>query len=238
MTAMLEIRNLHAAYDASPVLHGIDLSLEEGSFIAVIGANTAGKSTLLRAISGLVPQVSGSLLYRGEDLLKLAAHHIPGRGIAHVPEGRHVFGAMSVEENLWLGGFTRRDDRAGLKTSLAQIYAMFPRLAERRRQLAGTLSGGEQQMVAIGRALMGAPRLLLLDEPSHGLAPKIVQELHDALLKIHRSGVTILLVEQNTKLALSVASEAFVLQSGKVVLHGSAADLLGDARIREAYLGI
>ena len=238
MTAMLEIRNLHAAYDASPVLHGIDLSLEEGSFIAVIGANTAGKSTLLRAISGLVPQVSGSLLYRGEDLLKLAAHHIPGRGIAHVPEGRHVFGAMSVEENLWLGGFTRRDDRAGLKTSLAQIYAMFPRLAERRRQLAGTLSGGEQQMVAIGRALMGAPRLLLLDEPSHGLAPKIVQELHDALLKIHRSGVTILLVEQNTKLALSVASEAFVLQSGKVVLHGSAADLLGDARIREAYRGI
>ena len=238
MTAMLEIRNLHAAYDASPVLHGIDLSLEEGSFIAVIGANTAGKSTLLRAISGLVPQVSGSLLYRGEDLLKLAAHHIPGRGIAHVPEGRHVFGAMSVEENLWLGGFTRRDDRAGLKTSLAQIYAMFPRLAERRRQLAGTLSGGEQQMVAIGRALMGAPRLLLLDEPSHGLAPKIVQELHDALLQIHRSGVTILLVEQNTKLALSVASEAFVLQSGKVVLHGSAADLLGDARIREAYLGI
>jgi branched-chain amino acid transport system ATP-binding protein len=238
MTAMLEIRNLHAAYDANPVLHGIDLSLEEGSFIAVIGANTAGKSTLLRAISGLVPQVSGSLLYRGEDLLKLAAHHIPGRGIAHVPEGRHVFGAMSVEENLWLGGFTRRDDRAGLKTSLAQIYAMFPRLAERRRQLAGTLSGGEQQMVAIGRALMGAPRLLLLDEPSHGLAPKIVQELHDALLKIHRSGVTILLVEQNTKLALSVASEAFVLQSGKVVLHGSAADLLGDARIREAYLGI
>jgi branched-chain amino acid transport system ATP-binding protein len=238
MTAMLEIRNLHAAYDASPVLHGIDLSLEEGSFIAVIGANTAGKSTLLRAISGLVPQVSGSLLYRGEDLLKLAAHHIPGRGIAHVPEGRHVFGAMSVEENLWLGGFSRREDKAGLQTSLAQIYAMFPRLAERRRQLAGTLSGGEQQMVAIGRALMGAPRLLLLDEPSHGLAPKIVQELHDALLKIHLSGVTILLVEQNTKLALSVASEAFVLQSGKVVLHGSSADLLGDARIREAYLGI
>ncbi len=238
MTAMLEIRNLHAAYDASAVLHGIDLSLEEGSFIAVIGANTAGKSTLLRAISGLVPQVSGSLLYRGEDLLKLAAHQIPGRGIAHVPEGRHVFGAMSVEENLWLGGFSRREDKAGLQTSLAQIYAMFPRLAERRRQLAGTLSGGEQQMVAIGRALMGAPRLLLLDEPSHGLAPKIVQELHDALLQIHRSGVTILLVEQNTKLALSVASEAFVLQSGKVVLHGSAADLLGDARIREAYLGI
>ena len=237
MTAMLEIRNLHAAYDANPVLHGIDLSLEEGSFIAVIGANTAGKSTLLRAISGLVPQVSGSLLYRGEDLLKLAAHHIPGRGIAHVPEGRHVFGAMSVEENLWLGGFTRRDDRAGLKTSLAQIYAMFPRLAERRRQLAGTLSGGEQQMVAIGRALMSRPKLICMDEPSMGLSPLFVEQVFDIIQMINKQGVTMFMVEQNAAMALSIAHRAYVLQTGVVVLSGTAAEMQQNEMIKQAYLG-
>ena len=235
---LLEIRKLSAAYDGALVLHNIDLRVDEGAFVAVIGANTAGKSTLLRAISGLVPKTQGSVLYRGVDLLTLPAHCIPAKGIAHVPEGRHVFPAMTVEENLWLGGYQRRKDDAALRASLDGVFTMFARLAERRGQLAGTLSGGEQQMLAIGRALMGAPQLLLLDEPSHGLAPKIVQELHDALVQIHKSGVTTLLVEQNTKLALSVASQALVLQSGRVVLQGASAELLNDPRIREAYLGI
>lgn len=236
--SLLEIRNLDAAYDGVSVLHGISLVVNEGSFIAVIGANTAGKSTLLRAISGLIPRVQGEVIYQGENLLKIPAHKIPGKGIAHVPEGRHVFPAMSVGENLLLGGYNHRHDTDGLNLRLRQVFDLFPRLAERTKQLAGTLSGGEQQMVAIGRALMGDPHLLLLDEPSHGLAPKIVQELHDALLAIHKSGVTMLLVEQNTKLALSVASEAFVLQSGRIVLQGTSASLLNDPRIREAYLGI
>lgn len=236
--SLLEIRNLSAAYDGADVLHNVSLKIDEGSFVAVIGANTAGKSTLLRAISGLLPHTSGDILFRGQNLLELAAHKIPGLGISHVPEGRHVFPAMSVEENLWLGGYNRRQDASELNRTLKQIYAQFPRLAERRRQMAGTLSGGEQQMVAIGRALMGKPSLLLLDEPSHGLAPKIVQELHDALVTIHKSGVTTLLVEQNTKLALSVAKHAFVLQTGVVVLDGPSSELLSDSRIREAYLGI
>lgn len=238
MTVLLDIRDLGAAYDGAPVLHGVNLQVDEGGFVAVIGANTAGKSTLLRAISGLVPKVQGQVMFRGQNLLTLAAHRIPELGIAHVPEGRHVFPMMAVEENLALGGFTRRRDKAGLARSLEHVLTLFPRLAERRQQLAGTLSGGEQQMVALGRALMGAPQLLLLDEPSHGLAPKVVQELHVALDRIAATGVTVLLVEQNTQLALSVATRAFVLQSGRVVLQGASADLLGDARIREAYLGI
>ncbi len=236
--SLLVIENLCAAYDGSEVLHHLDMQVEQGDFVAVIGANTAGKSTLLRAVSGLVPRTSGQIVFSGENLLSLPAHQIPYRGISHVPEGRHVFPAMSVEENLWLGGYHRRHDMADLQRTLESVFAQFPRLAERRRQLAGTLSGGEQQMVAIGRALMGKPRLLLLDEPSHGLAPKIVQELHDALVAIHRSGVTTLLVEQNTQLALSVAQRALVLQSGTVVLSGPSSELLNDARIREAYLGI
>lgn len=236
--SLLEIQNLTAAYDGAEVLHKINLKVEDGAFVAVIGANTAGKSTLLRAISGLLPHTSGEIFFAGENLLTLPAHQIPQRGISHVPEGRHVFPAMSVEENLWLGGYHRRKEMQDLRQTLEQVFTQFPRLAERRGQLAGTLSGGEQQMVAIGRALMGKPRLLLLDEPSHGLAPKIVQELHDALVAIHQGGVTTLLVEQNTKLALSVAKHAFVLQTGDVVLSGPSSELLNDSRIREAYLGI
>ena len=236
--SFLEIRNLSAAYDGAEVLRRINLSVQEGAFVAVIGANTAGKSTLLRAISGLLPNVSGEILYQGKDLLRLPAHQIPQHGIAHVPEGRHVFAGMTVEENLWLGGYHQRHQMEELRRKLQSVFSQFPRLAERRNQVAGTLSGGEQQMVAIGRALMGSPRLLLLDEPSHGLAPKIVQELHNALLSIHKTGVTTLLVEQNTKLALSIAQHAFVLQSGELVLQGPASELLNDPRIREAYLGI
>ena len=236
--SLLNIKNLKASYTEAPVLHGLNIKVEEGSFVSVIGANTAGKSALLKAISGLMPVASGEILFANEDLLGLSAHEIPGKGIAHVPEGRHVFPDMSVLENLLLGAYTHRQDAAGIQEDIEKIFSMFPKLSQRQRQRAGTLSGGEQQMVAIGRALMSRPRLLLLDEPSHGLAPKIVQELHDALLAIHASGVTMLLIEQNTKLALSVTSYSFVLQSGSLAFEGSSSELFNDPRIREAYLGI
>jgi len=235
---LLAVQGLTAAYDRTPVLHGVDLEVPQGAFVTVVGANTAGKSTLLRAISGLVPKVSGRIAFDGQDLLRLPSHRIPALGIAHVPEGRHVFPEMTVEENLYIGGYVRRRDMATLRQACERIYALFPRLRERRRQNAGTLSGGEQQMVAIGRALMLSPRLLLLDEPSHGLAPKVVEELHHTLREIHAQGQTILLVEQNTRLALSAADHAYVLESGSVVLSGPSRDLLGDARVREAYLGL
>ncbi|CAB3739217.1 ABC transporter ATP-binding protein [Achromobacter piechaudii] len=236
--SLLQIQGLTASYDRSPVLHEVSLDVPDGGFIAVVGANTAGKSTLLRCISGLLDKVSGRIVFDGQDILRLPAHRIPELGIAHVPEGRHVFPDMTVEENLYLGGYTRRHDAAGLKRMCERIYALFPRLRERRRQHAGTLSGGEQQMVAFGRALMLEPRLLLLDEPSHGLAPKIVEEMHQAMIDIHRSGLTILLVEQNTRLALSVAQTAYVLQSGSMVLSGPSDALLEDSRVRTAYLGL
>jgi branched-chain amino acid transport system ATP-binding protein len=236
--SLLNIKNLKASYTEAPVLHGLNIKVEEGSFVSVIGANTAGKSTLLKAISGLMPFASGEILFANENLLGLSAHEIPSKGIAHVPEGRHVFPDMSVLENLLLGAYVHRQDVAGIQKDLDKIFSMFPKLSQRQQQRAGTLSGGEQQMVAIGRALMSRPRLLLLDEPSHGLAPKIVQELHDALLAIHASGVTMLLIEQNTKLALSVTSYSFVLQSGSLAFEGSSSELFNDPRIREAYLGI
>ena len=236
--SLLNIKNLKASYTEAPVLHGLNIKVEEGSFVSVIGANTAGKSTLLKAISGLMPFASGEILFANENLLGLSAHEIPSKGIAHVPEGRHVFPDMSVLENLLLGAYVHRQDVAGIQKDLDKIFSMFPKLSQRQQQRAGTLSGGEQQMVAIGRALMSRPRLLLLDEPSHGLAPKIVQELHDALLAIHASGVTMLLIEQNTKLALSVTSYSFVLLSGSLAIEGSSSELFNDPRIREAYLGI
>jgi len=235
---ILEIENLEASYDGIPVLSNINIKIEKGSFVAVIGANTAGKSSLLKSISGLMPHLSGSIKFEEQNLTALKPHEIPFQGIAHVPEGRHIFPVMNVRENLLLGGFVKKDTAHEVTNNLDTIFNMFPKLKERSNQLAGTLSGGEQQMVAIGRALMSSPKLLLLDEPSHGLAPKIVQELHDTLLKIHSSGVTILLVEQNTKLALSVANYAFVLQTGKIVLEGPSSTLLNDSRIKEAYLGI
>ena len=236
--SLLNIKNLKASYTEAPVLHGLNIKVEEGGFVSVIGANTAGKSTLLKAISGLMPFASGEILFANENLLGLSAHEIPSKGIAHVPEGRHVFPDMSVLENLLLGAYVHRQDVAGIQKDLDKIFSMFPKLSQRQQQRAGTLSGGEQQIVAIGRALMSRPRLLLLDEPSHGLAPKIVQELHDALLAIHASGVTMLLIEQNTKLALSVTSYSFVLQSGSLAFEGSSSELFNDPRIREAYLGI
>lgn len=238
--SLLSIKNLTASYGEGIVLRDISLDIPNGGFVAVIGANTAGKSTLLRTISGLLSNVSGSIQFNGTEILGVPAHQIPAHGIAHVPEGRHVFRDMTVEENLFMGAYSLRQQKktSRLSDRFDEIYTLFPRLRERRQQYAGTLSGGEQQMVAIGRALMLEPKLLMLDEPSHGLAPKVVEELHQTLVNIHRQGQTILLIEQNTKLALSVANSASVLQSGKVILSGSTDDLLNDPRLREAYLGI
>ena len=236
MTALLDITDLHAGYNAGDVLHGVSLRVEAGGFVTVIGANTAGKSTLLRCISGLV-SCRGSIRFNGTELVGRAAHDIPGLGIAHVPEGRHVFADMSVEENVMLGAYTARRS-PDLARRRAQVLEMFPRLGERLSQRAGTLSGGEQQMVVLGRALMLEPKLLLLDEPSHGLAPKVVDELHDAFVRISRTGTAILLVEQNTTLALSVAERGYVLESGRIVLTGSSAELQNNDAVRSAYLGL
>ncbi|WP_415218650.1 ABC transporter ATP-binding protein [Rhodopseudomonas sp.] len=237
VTPLLEIKGLHAGYNEVDVLHGIDLEIRDGEFVCIIGANTAGKSTILRAISRLVPRVSGTLRFAGADLTGRAAHEVPALGIAHVPEGRHVFPDMSVEDNLMLGAFTART-AGDLPQRMLRIFELFPRLRERRGQLAGTLSGGEQQMVAVGRALMLQPKLLLLDEPSHGLAPKVVEEMHDAFVKIHSGGTSILLVEQNVGLALDVATRGYVLETGRVTLQGSSAELGQNPAVRAAYLGI
>ncbi|NYT63414.1 ABC transporter ATP-binding protein [Alcaligenaceae bacterium] len=236
--SLLSIKNLNASYGEGMVLHNVSLEVPQGGFTAVIGANTAGKSTLLRAISGLLSNVSGSIMFAGKEILKMPAHLIPIEGIAHVPEGRHVFPNMTVEENLFLGAYSLRAQKINLAHHFDEVYTLFPRLHERKQQRAGTLSGGEQQMVALGRALMLKPKLLMLDEPSHGLAPKVVEELHQALVKIHKTGQTILLIEQNTRLALSVAEHASVLQSGELILTGQSKDLLSDERVRAAYLGI
>jgi branched-chain amino acid transport system ATP-binding protein len=234
---LLEITQLRAGYGEAEVLHGIELSVAQGEFVCMIGANTAGKSTLLRAISRLVPRSSGEVRFDGIDLMRLAAHEISSLGIAHVPEGRQVFSEMTVEENLLLGAFSAR--KAGdLPGRIEDVLALFPRLRERFGQLAGTLSGGEQQMVAVGRALMLRPKLLLLDEPSHGLAPKVVEEMHEAFKAIHGRGTSILLVEQNVELALEVASRGYVLEAGRVTLKGTAAELRSNPAVVEAYLGI
>jgi branched-chain amino acid transport system ATP-binding protein len=234
---LLDIKGLKAGYREVEVLHGIDLSVLEGEFVCIIGANTAGKSTILRAISRLVPRVSGTLRFGAVDLTTRASHEIPTLGIAHVPEGRQIFPDMMVEENLMLGAFTARtaDD---LPARMEDVFELFPRLRERRGQLAGTLSGGEQQMVAVGRALMLRPKLLLLDEPSHGLAPRVVEEMHGAFVKIHSRGTSILLVEQNVGLALDVATRGYVLESGRIALEGTAEELNANPAVRAAYLGI
>lgn len=234
---LLEIGELTAGYGAQPVLHGISLHVARNEFVAVIGANTAGKSTLLRAISGLLPQCRGRIAFEGRDLTRMKAHQIAGLGIAHVPEGRHVFPEMTVEENLRMGAFSHAD-KGAVQQALERVFELFPRLKERRMQYAGSMSGGEQQMVAVGRGMMLEPKLLILDEPSLGLAPMVVEEMHQRFLDIHRSGVTVLLVEQNVSLALHSAERAYVMASGAIEIEGSARELLHDDRIRKAYLGI
>lgn len=234
---MLKIRALSASYGGAKVLKDVVLDVSAGETVTVLGANTAGKTTLLRSISGLVPIARGDIVFDGRDLLARPAHSIPALGIGHVPEGRHVFPRMSTLDNLMMGAYG--DRRAtDLPARLDRVFALFPRLAERRAQAAGSMSGGEQQMVAIGRALMGNPRLLLLDEPSHGLAPIVVDELHHAIGAINGQGVSVLLVEQNAVLALSVAKRGYVLEAGHVVLSGTADALRADPGVRRAYLGI
>jgi branched-chain amino acid transport system ATP-binding protein len=219
------------------VLWGVSFDVQQGEVVALLGANGAGKSTTLRAISGLLRHAAGTVTLDGQPLDGLAPAEIVARGVVHVPEGRKLFPEMTVRDNLLLGGF-HRSARPHQAARLEQVFAIFPRLRERHRQLAGTLSGGEQQMVAIGRGLMAGPRILMLDEPSLGLAPILVEEMFRVVEEIHRQGVTVLLVEQNTEHALAVAQRGFVLESGRVVITGTGPELLADARVREAYLGL
>jgi branched-chain amino acid transport system ATP-binding protein len=234
---MLTIEKLNAGYGPADVLHDISLTVEKGETVTLLGANTAGKSTLLRSISGLVPKVGGTIKFNGTSLIGRAPHTIPELGIAHVPEGRHIFPLMSVYDNLVMGGYVLRK-QGRIEAGVEAVFELFPRLRERRNQNAGSMSGGEQQMVAIGRALMLEPTMLLLDEPSHGLAPIVVDELHAALLRINKTGVSVLLVEQNASLALSIATRGYVLESGRLVLEGSAAELRSNDAVRRAYLGL
>jgi len=233
---VLEVRDLHAAYGELRALSGVSLRVAPGEIVALVGSNGAGKTTLLRCIAGLVPARAGLVRWDGEDLAAVRAHRLVERGIAMVPEGRRLFGRMTVEENLRLGAFTPRA-RAEREATLGRIYETFPRLSERRRQFAGSLSGGEQQMVAIGRALMTRPRLLMLDEPSLGLAPRVVESIFRVFADINRGGVAIFLVEQNVRAALALAHRAYVLEHGRIVGEGRGADVLADPQVRQAYLG-
>jgi branched-chain amino acid transport system ATP-binding protein len=235
---LLELRDVHIAYGNVEAVKGIDLSVNDGEIVTLLGANGAGKTTTLRAISGLLRPQSGSIQFGDLKLEVMPAHRIVELGISHVPEGRKVFGTLTVEENLNLGAYKHRNDSARVRTERERVYALFPRLEERRIQLAGTLSGGEQQMLAIGRGLMAAPKVLLLDEPSLGLAPKLVQEIFRTICEINRQGVTILLVEQNARIALRVAERAYVLETGRIALSGKSCDLRRDPRVQQAYLGI
>lgn len=235
--SLLEVTTLGVSYGDMIALHDVSVAVEEGEAVTVLGANAAGKTTLLRAVSGLVPAREGTILFDGEPMNGVPAHERVERGLVQVPEGRLVFPFLSVEDNLTLGAFTKRA-RAGLKSSLDRVYAMFPRLPERRAQMAGSLSGGEQQMLALGRGLMALPRLLMLDEPSLGLAPVLVQEVMDRVARIRSEGVTVLIVEQNVKQTLKFVDRGYVLENGWIALAGSAADLGASDEVRRAYLGM
>ncbi|MCG5465800.1 ABC transporter ATP-binding protein [Micromonospora sp. NPDC053740] len=234
---LLEIDDVSLLYGRIQALHGISLTVAEGEIVALIGANGAGKSTTMRAISGIRPIATGSIRFDGEDISKLRADLRVRRGLCQAPEGRGIFPGMSVLENLDMGAYTRRD-RAGIAEDLARVLDLFPRLAERRKQAGGTLSGGEQQMLAVGRALMSRPKLLLLDEPSMGLAPMLIQQIFDIIKEINEQGTTVLLVEQNAQQALARAHRAYVLETGKIVKTGTGAELLHDPAVKEAYLGV
>ena len=232
---LLEVTDLRTRYGAIEALKGISLTVAEGEVVTLIGSNGAGKTTTLRAISGLTPASAGKITFAGEDITHVPAHDIVTRGIALAPEGRHCFPRMTVRENLDLGAHRRRG--AGIADDLDRVYELFPRLKERERQKAGTMSGGEQQMLAIGRALMSAPRILLLDEPSMGLAPILVEQIFDIIKTINKQGTTVLLVEQNALMALAIANRGYILQTGEIVLTQDAASLRQNEAVRKAYLG-
>ena len=234
--AMLEVKDLEVYYGMIQAIKGISFEVNKGEVIALIGANGAGKTTTLHTITGLLSPKKGSVIFEGKDITKIPAHKIVSMGMAHVPEGRRVFADLSVYENLKLGAYTRKD-KENLNKDLENIYKRFPRLAERKNQSAGTLSGGEQQMLAMGRALMSKPSIILMDEPSKGLSPILVNEIFDIIESISKSGTTVLLVEQNAKKALSIADRAYVLETGKIVTSGKASELLEDDSIKKAYLG-
>ena len=233
---MLEVKTLSVSYGAIEAVKDISFTVNDGEIVSLIGANGAGKTTTLHTITGLVPAKSGSVMYNGVDLLKTHNNKIVTLGMAHIPEGRHVFTRMSVEENLEMGAFSLKD-QSDLKKDLDMVYGLFPRLKERRNQKAGTLSGGEQQMLAMGRALMSHPKTILMDEPSMGLSPKLVKEIFSIIRKLHEQGITILLVEQNAKMALSIADRAYVLETGRITMEGDAKELLNNEQVRKAYLG-
>ncbi len=234
--AMLEVKDLEVYYGMIQAIKGVSFEVNEGEIIALIGANGAGKTTILHTITGLLSPKKGSVVFEGKELTKVPAHRIVGLGMAHVPEGRRVFAQLSVYQNLRMGAYTRKDKKE-IEESLARVYKRFPRLEERKNQLAGTLSGGEQQMLAMGRALMSNPRIILMDEPSMGLSPILVNEIFDIIQSVSASGTTVLLVEQNAKKALSIADRAYVLETGKIVMSGDAHKLMDDESIKTAYLG-
>ncbi|MBP3891311.1 MAG: ABC transporter ATP-binding protein [Solobacterium sp.] len=233
---MLKIENLVVKYGMIEAIKGISFEVRDGEIVTLIGANGAGKTTTMHTISGLLKPESGSILLDGEDLVKIPSHKIVERGLAQVPERRRVFANQTVEENLSLGAYTRKD-KEGVEEDLKNVFARFPRLEERRKQLAGTLSGGEQQMLAMGRALMAKPKILLMDEPSMGLSPLLVKEIFRIIEEINKQGTTILLVEQNAKMALGIADRAYVLETGKITLEGTGEELANDTRVQQAYLG-
>lgn len=234
--AMLEVRDLQVYYGMIHAIKGISFDVNQGEVIALIGANGAGKTTTLHTITGLLAPKSGSVLFEGKDITKVPAHKIVSMGMAHVPEGRRVFAELSVYENLKMGAYTRKDKKE-IEESLANVYKRFPRLEERKNQMAGTLSGGEQQMLAMGRALMSKPKIILMDEPSMGLSPILVEEIFHIIRDISAGGTTVLLVEQNAKKALSIADRAYVLETGNIVLSGDAKEMMNNESIKKAYLG-
>jgi ABC-type branched-chain amino acid transport systems, ATPase component len=233
---MLKITDLQVYYGVIQAIKGISFEVEQGEVIALIGANGAGKTTILQTVTGLIRSKSGTIEFEGQDITKMPGHKIVANGMAHVPEGRRVFADLSVLENLKIGAYTR-NDKQEIADTLQMIYKRFPRLEERKNQLAGTLSGGEQQMLAMGRALMSHPKIILMDEPSMGLSPIFVSEIFNIIKEISASGTTVLLVEQNAKKALSIANRAYVLETGKIVLQGKAEDLINDESVKKAYLG-
>ena len=235
MSAMLKVEDINVYYGAIHAIKDISFEVNEGEVVTLIGANGAGKSTILKTVSGLLRSKTGSIEFEGANLGHVAPHKIVNLGLAHVPEGRRVFTRMTVEENLEMGGYTRPNGE--IDASIAAVYEQFPRLKERRKQVAGTLSGGEQQMLAMGRALMSKPKLLMLDEPSMGLAPILVEQIFEIIQSLHKAGTTILLVEQNAQMALSVADRGYVLETGKIVTTGTGKDLLEDESVKKAYLG-